>query len=607
MKLSDKPALILLGGAVIQTRDGPQGGPAAHRHRLALLALLALNPVPVSRDKLVAYLWPERDTEPSRNLLKTAVHELRKLLGEDAIRNIGDQLTLDRTAINCDVWAFEEAVERNDFETAAAAYAGPLLDGFFIKDTHEFDEWVEAQRRRLADVHARIVPTITSIPHVGLVRQPGTDVAATPVPSGVTVRAAGRIRRLRRPLLAIALLITTGAVIALNALSPTADAPATPVILPDEDPGTALAFNGENAHVSTPAGRLVTPRVDNIGFDMRVRWDGVVKGSSQMLFYHGHSGVTGWGLMVVGRSHGQPDGTLALLAGGITMSATSIVLDSGVWQQLSVERRDGRVTVSLGSKSVSVGSFPVNPVGTQYAGIERTGVGSGGWFDKPNGFFRGAIDRVRVRDLAASYWIDRWNFDEAAGATTVGMRGTVMRLVNAEWTPSGRLAPWEVFWQRIESLCGHAYAGRVAESSPGDSIMRRSPIAVHIRSCSPTEIRMPLHVGTDRSRTWVLTRTSDGLRLTHDHRHEDGSADAITGYGGATRDAGSSSRQEFFADARTASLIPAARTNVWTIEITPNQMFAYALRREGTDRRFRVEFGLPRQVATPPPPWGADR
>jgi hypothetical protein len=103
----------------------------------------------------------------------------------------------------------------------------------------------------------------------------------------------------------------------------------------------------------------------------------------------------------------------------------------------------------------------------------------------------------------------------------------------------------------------------------------------------------------------VLTRTPTGLRLKHDHRHEDGTADRVTQYGGDTRDAGSDARQEFHADAHTAELIPAARANVWTVEIVPGERFAYALRREGTDRRFRVEFDLGAAVAPPPPPWGA--
>lgn len=103
----------------------------------------------------------------------------------------------------------------------------------------------------------------------------------------------------------------------------------------------------------------------------------------------------------------------------------------------------------------------------------------------------------------------------------------------------------------------------------------------------------------------MLTRTAAGLRLKHAHRHADGTEDAITQYGGDSQDSGSISRQEFHADAHTASLIPAARTNVWSVEIVPEERFVYALRRVGTDRRFRVEFDLKRQVASPPPPWGS--
>jgi hypothetical protein len=61
---------------------------------------------------------------------------------------------------------------------------------------------------------------------------------------------------------------------------------------------------------------------------------------------------------------------------------------------------------------------------------------------------------------------------------------------------------------------------------------------------------------------------------------------------------------DFPADAFTAELIPTARTNVWTVEITPTQ-FIYQLRREVTDRRFRVEFDLMRPVTPPPTPWGS--
>ncbi len=162
------------------------------------------------------------------------------------------------------------------------------------------------------------------------------------------------------------------------------------------------------------------------------------------------------------------------------------------------------------------------------------------------------------------------------------------------------------FWRNLQSLCGRAFQGRLTESNAADSVFSRSAVVMHVRECSPVAIRIPLHVGDDRSRTWVITPVRGGFRLKHDHRHRDGSEDQITQYGGDSRAPGSASRQDFPADSLTASLIPAARTNIWTLEIEPGRKFAYALRREGTDRRFRVEFDLTRTVTAPPPPWGSN-
>jgi hypothetical protein len=597
------PALKLLGGAVIQTGDTPLGGPAAHRHRLALLALLAVNGRPMSRDKLVAFLWPERDTEHARNLLKTAVHELRKLLGENAILNIGDQLSVDPAILRCDVAEFEAAVAAKDYVKAASLYGGPFLDGFFLKDASEFEHWVDAKRQRLADTYARV---IEHVPVQPVTR--GEARAAAPPAAVVPVRIARR-----RPLrvasvlaLGVAAMLTGSTSGADRATGSVSLAGAAPVILPDSEPGHALEFNGTTANASTIVGTIVTTQVDNVAYDMLVRFDGPTPHQYQMVFYNGHGAVTGWGLLVIGAEDGQPEGTIAVLAGGIVISATPLVLKTGVWQHLKADRRDGKVTVSLDDQSYAVGAFPVNPLGSaKYQAIERTTVGGDGTFDAPTGHFRGAIDRVRVKDLASNFFIERWYFDEGQGAMTIGARGAVIYLGNTRWTPAGRALPSEVFWSRLQTLCGHAFGGRVTESSPADSVMRRSALVMHVRTCTPTEIRIPFHAGSDRSRTWVLTRTATGFRLKHDHRHADGTEDSITQYGGDTRDSGSFGRQEFYADALTEALIPAARTNVWTLEIEPGKRFVYALRRVGTDRRFRVEFDLVKHVASPPPPWGA--
>jgi hypothetical protein len=169
------------------------------------------------------------------------------------------------------------------------------------------------------------------------------------------------------------------------------------------------------------------------------------------------------------------------------------------------------------------------------------------------------------------------------------------------------LAPEQAqFWSHLQALCGRAFAGELVEAPAGDTTFLDRELVMHVRQCGEREILVPFHVGDDRSRTWVLTRTEGGLRLKHDHRHRDGSEDEITQYGGDTAARGTAQRQEFPADAHTASLIPAAATNVWTVEVVPGEAFVYALRREGTDRRFRIRFDLNRPVPPPPAPWGHD-
>ena len=158
-------------------------------------------------------------------------------------------------------------------------------------------------------------------------------------------------------------------------------------------------------------------------------------------------------------------------------------------------------------------------------------------------------------------------------------------------------APQDAFFARLQGLCGKAFEGRLVTSDPADADMARQRLVMHVARCSADEVRIPFHVGADRSRTWVLSRTGAGLTLKHDHRHEDGSEDTRSQYGGDSQGAGTESRQEFPADEFSRALfqkegIPASIDNVWALELRPEQLFAYELRRP--NRFFRVEFDLVR-------------
>ena len=163
-------------------------------------------------------------------------------------------------------------------------------------------------------------------------------------------------------------------------------------------------------------------------------------------------------------------------------------------------------------------------------------------------------------------------------------------------------AEQDAFWASILELCGQAFE-RV------DALY-----VMHVRQCYPDEIRIPVHVGDEedgtwnRSRTWILTRTPDGIRLKHDHRYEDGSEEETTQYGGDTDEVGSAGIQTFPADEFTreviGELVRGAENNIWRMEITPGEDFSYRLTRSTFDNALRWAFDLTNPVNPPPAPWG---
>jgi hypothetical protein len=168
-------------------------------------------------------------------------------------------------------------------------------------------------------------------------------------------------------------------------------------------------------------------------------------------------------------------------------------------------------------------------------------------------------------------------------------------------------APQEIWWERLQELCGQAFAGEMVRYDPAlDTAWLNRPVIMHVRECSADEVRIPLHVGENRSRTWILTRTAEGIRLKHDHRHPDGTEEVSTMYGGTTTAAGTEARQEFPAGEYSRNLFlrndhPDGVYNVWAMEVHPGERFTYQLTRP--NRNFGADFDLTQPVAAPPAPW----
>lgn len=170
--------------------------------------------------------------------------------------------------------------------------------------------------------------------------------------------------------------------------------------------------------------------------------------------------------------------------------------------------------------------------------------------------------------------------------------------------------PQGEFLAALAAHCGQSFAGRIIANEPAEpnDPFEGKALVMHVRECGPEAVKIPFHVGDDHSRTWVITRTESGLRLKHDHRHEDGSEDELTQYGGDTAAPGTAQRQEFPVDQFSIDMFNAqgrqvSTSNTWAIEIEPGQRYLYELSRP-SGRLFQVEFDLTTTVPNPPTPWG---
>lgn len=163
MSEADAPGLRLrtFGSPAVDGPAAPKGGTAAQPQSLALLTLVAAaGERGLSRDKIVALLWPEADTRRARHCLSQLCHALRRSLGEHIFSSASAELRLDPSQITSDVGEFKAACLRGDSERVVACYAGPFLDGFFLSGAPEFERWVEAERVAFARAFTEALETL---------------------------------------------------------------------------------------------------------------------------------------------------------------------------------------------------------------------------------------------------------------------------------------------------------------------------------------------------------------------------------------------------------------------------------------------------------------
>jgi len=159
------------------------------------------------------------------------------------------------------------------------------------------------------------------------------------------------------------------------------------------------------------------------------------------------------------------------------------------------------------------------------------------------------------------------------------------------------------FLANLTELCGQAFEGVVLDAPDTDPAFNPGdPMLMHIRECRPEEVRVPIWMGEDASRTFVFTTTPVGLDVRHDHRHSDGRAEPNTYYGAVAAhppvalEPPSATRQEF------KRVNDEGVTTGW-IAILEEERFIYGTQRNG-EWRHHFEFDLTQPVPVPGDPWG---
>jgi len=144
--------LLTFGGLALEVDGSLVTGALTQRRRMAILALLAVaRDRGVARDRLLALLWPERDAERARHVLTQLLYAQRR--DTEAELFLGTKtLRLNPEVMTSDVTQFEAALEGGNGEAALRLYHGPFLDGFHLGDAPGFEEWLDHERRRYAEL-----------------------------------------------------------------------------------------------------------------------------------------------------------------------------------------------------------------------------------------------------------------------------------------------------------------------------------------------------------------------------------------------------------------------------------------------------------------------
>ena len=145
--MSRQLRLILLGTPEFFIDDQSLTNFNSNKTR-ALLIYLALTRRTAMRTSLAGLFWGGMSEEKAHTNLRKSIANLKKLVGDWLIITRQTIAFAEESDYWIDVQAFEAAGQE---ETAVSLYNGDFLDGFYVDDAPEFEQWLLGQRARLRE------------------------------------------------------------------------------------------------------------------------------------------------------------------------------------------------------------------------------------------------------------------------------------------------------------------------------------------------------------------------------------------------------------------------------------------------------------------------
>ncbi|RVU54729.1 BTAD domain-containing putative transcriptional regulator [Anaerosphaera multitolerans] len=119
----------------------------------ALIYYIIINTV-VSRDEIAGLLWPDENEKTAKKNLRNALYQAKKHLDSDFIISPKKSILVlnEDIDIECDVNLFTEDPEKN-----LDLYEGDFLQGFFLKDSDEYEHWITKTRNFYQDKFTNVL------------------------------------------------------------------------------------------------------------------------------------------------------------------------------------------------------------------------------------------------------------------------------------------------------------------------------------------------------------------------------------------------------------------------------------------------------------------